>query len=729
MATELTFDKSITQTTPAHRVYLKNSWADDWVLESHLYAASVTIASAPEINTARLEYRYGYGKAAGQVSHQTFAPLAITDHTYVKIEIDKPTTGTRDFYFVILNEQRDLFGDKNTGGGPVDNGWQFFTAFGLEALLMRRVIWQSQVKNRGTIDRAITFNAGLGRALDQGVRFLGNRNPNADTDGTYQFNEFVFENDASIWPWTVPQIIEYLFKWFPPQNKDQTAVVKFVYDSAGSDEEAIEWRTPEIRAEGKSVKQILDEMINRRFLAGYTFDVKQDTDGEFKAFLRVFGLSQDVVVLDSVTVGSNGDQKIADYSDVPGVERLSIQFDQTEKYERVRVIGSPLTSTFTASTKDGTLEKDWEPSDEAEYRVATGTVPTPWASDPAAKIQWLRQRRNEDDLRRVWRQFRIPYTWDGTAGDGEGTPDTKRAVSPQQDETLPVTSPSKANNFWWGGMRILPYTLLTEDSAHVPLRSVRERRPPFACVVVNWRQVERDSVSPVWSYLHSLGGAGSNIDPALLLEQETANTKLSPGRLIVEPNYPAIRFEFPSGPQHQLAGTENTGTLAEGEQDPALNYDEMVVTLSVEQDARLQGVYPETLTTANDTVRELVLYRPEYRLDYVAPRTVVDVRFNALERIAGAGAETDGKYLQDDRARIADAARMAFEWFKRSRGKVSFATKGIDLQYEIGWMITETGRSGARLEVNSVITSITWDLKAMRTSYKTAYGELDAGVF
>ena len=45
--------------TKKHRVHLKAKWQDEWELQEHLYADSMTFCAAPEIPEAVLAWHYG----------------------------------------------------------------------------------------------------------------------------------------------------------------------------------------------------------------------------------------------------------------------------------------------------------------------------------------------------------------------------------------------------------------------------------------------------------------------------------------------------------------------------------------------------------------------------------------------------------------------------------------------------------------------------------------------
>src|SRR5690606_9107001 len=96
--------------TKKHRVHLKAKWQDEWELQEHLYADSMTFCAAPEIPEAVLAWHYGEVK---QYTASKIAAVPKFDKLryFVKIELDQaawndingPFSGeTIDWYGVIV---------------------------------------------------------------------------------------------------------------------------------------------------------------------------------------------------------------------------------------------------------------------------------------------------------------------------------------------------------------------------------------------------------------------------------------------------------------------------------------------------------------------------------------------------------------------------------------------------------------------------------------------------
>ena len=81
-------DGDIVRTHPAHTVYTKAAWADDWTEQEHLYANSLHWGTSPGISRASLEWRFGQGMPAGEDKFDTYEKKDILDH-YVKVKIEQ----------------------------------------------------------------------------------------------------------------------------------------------------------------------------------------------------------------------------------------------------------------------------------------------------------------------------------------------------------------------------------------------------------------------------------------------------------------------------------------------------------------------------------------------------------------------------------------------------------------------------------------------------------------
>jgi hypothetical protein len=123
-----------------------------------------------------------------------------------------------------------------------------------------------------------------------------------------------------------------------------------------------------------------------------------------------------------------------------------------------------------------------------------------------------------------------------------------------------------------------------------------------------------------------------------------------------------------------------------------------------------------------DLVRQLMIKAPGCHLDWLVDGTSVGVLGGALLKNSDGGV-----WLRDDRVRCADIAKLAFAWYGQQRRTLNLTIQGIVAisGFDLGVLVEEIG-AGATLEtINTVITSISYDLVAGTTQISTAFGEID----
>ncbi len=190
----------------------------------------------------------------------------------------------------------------------------------------------------------------------------------------------------------------------------------------------------------------------------------------------------------------------------------------------------------------------------------------------------------------------------------------------------------------------------------------------------------------------------------------------------MQDNCPGLFIDVHGGPQHIIASAEFSPADSDdsSDSDTYADWKDIRCTIFCEFDQHCEVKYPsEELTTDSDVVRELIIDQPHYRLDYLAPGTVVGVDK------AGAVITTDGGYVRDDRGPMRDIARSAFAWYGQTREAITIVQKNLVCDRQIGELITYIGSATNQVAVNSVITKIVFDLLNGTVTVNTQYGELD----
>jgi hypothetical protein len=186
----------------------------------------------------------------------------------------------------------------------------------------------------------------------------------------------------------------------------------------------------------------------------------------------------------------------------------------------------------------------------------------------------------------------------------------------------------------------------------------------------------------------------------------------------------AVILDVSGANQHVLAKSDYTASEAAGvaalSWPACIDWKKIYVTVFVEFDQFAEAKWPETsLSTDADQVRRLVIDCPKMRLDYLAPSTIIDVDE------AGQAVTTAGGYVRDNRDRLKDIARGAYEWYGRKRQTIEYVRKNLVSDVQVGTLITKVGSENDPQEVNTVVTQMTYDLRAGTVAVKTQFGELD----
>jgi hypothetical protein len=154
--------------------------------------------------------------------------------------------------------------------------------------------------------------------------------------------------------------------------------------------------------------------------------------------------------------------------------------------------------------------------------------------------------------------------------------------------------------------------------------------------------------------------------------------------------------------------------------EAALSWQDIEVTIFAEFDQRVEAKWPlGVLATDSDAIKELIIDVPNARLDYLAPDAFIGIDD------AGQVIVSTGGYVRDDRALLKDIARSAFQWYGQTRQALSVSRHFLIPDVALGTLVTFVGDAADLEEVNSVVTSQTFDLLAGTVSTQTQFAQLD----
>ncbi len=755
MVTSIETTAAIFAKHPVHRVYTRERWADEWEEVPYLYCLSCHKAASPDISSATFEWIFGRGLQPDKLEWDTYEPQDILGH-YVKVEIDQPddsegaSVDPITWVGIIEDDLREPDGSlplENTetteeegsigaGAGEaavatssdrIAKGRQTLSAYGMEILLERTKVATSVVDGLDAFDtptpigRGIAFNSGGGNRLSAGDPLRGNRCENAESItqngvgiGVFKFAETIDEETDK---WTAADIIRYLLYWCGPKDADGERRITFILDET-SQVDGLAYDSPSLESDGRSIKSLLDELITRRYLLGYRLEVETAANPEDPdpVKIKVFTFNEDDITLpDETPIAGNPNTKELNFDGALDVRSAQIARKSQHVVQKVVVRGARRVACFSMTYGEATLAKKWSDDDLTAYNAAASAAGSyPDWDEGIAREQLNATVRASDRLRRVFSYFGLPDNWDGMAGTGSDP------VCPKLGADGELLDPPENEPQWIAGLRFareLPLLTdhdyeesITPDST-APEGSTPENRRPFAM----YKITNPDTVDDLWVYLDR----GSE-----LTHLPDVDDRHPSGALRMADD--ALEVIATVHPQHIFGDGEFTPLNDASEVDALYSWHNLDFTVAMECDARVQVQYPEETPepeegeTAPDVERTMFIDRgPEFRLDYVVPTTIIDLD-NAGQRVRSVGG-----FVRDDREKMKNLARLAFEWYSVERQAFNLTYRQVSPLFELGDLITQIGTGSTLAEVRTVVTSIRWDLVGGTTAITTDFAELD----
>lgn len=700
---------AVLNTHKPHTVYTKSSWGDAWVATPYLYANNATIAVSPSTSSAELEYAYGHKIRPGLRAQATYTPLNIVGR-YVKIAI----TGGDTWYGGIIEVEDDRQGEQDINGVAVLTGTQRFICRGLEFLLQREPITTSIVKTEAaeeTIGRAIGFNLGAG--LPSSAYRENNMSPIIGAQS------FVFAKTLQgALPWQSHQILDYLVAYVFPRTLAGGDNIGWTFDANVARQYLSPYK-PCLQIHGKTAWQVLNELIDRRRLLSWYIYVDPVLE---VPEIRIFSFNRDAIALpEAPNVIIENQNQIAnwDYDRDNLVQQSTLATDYAARFNRVLVKGEPPGAVFTVSIQNGLLETDWTTAQQTAYRAGATADAAYAAMDSWQRHDANQQARTQDDLKKVFRYFRIsPTGFTGTIGGKPVWPRGSKVVD-GNNEALVATS------FWYPGLRLqdrLPLRL-EHDYANpaavtneMKANSKWEHRRPFAYHYEAGRAYFLDRMSRGEEVGTQAESSGRFWSAAIRMQDDAFG----------------IILDVHGAPQHTIAKNTFTPIDADDEvdYDAAIDYSYIYATVFAEGDGNVTVQWPTQPVVPDDTVKDLIIFAPNCRLDYLVAGTTIDIDNE------GAPVQTVGGFIQDDTDYMKNIARSAYEWYNQPRKAIGVAFHDLGFQQSnnvagnaesiyLGSLIRAIGGANNAETINSVVSQVSYDLLEGATMFMTQFAELD----
>jgi hypothetical protein len=695
-----------TRTVRKYRVYTKELWFNDWTEQTSLFVDTCAFETAPNISQASMHYNFGRVMREGTVTHDVSAPLEIVGH-FVKIEIDQGDAPAKKWIGTITDETQDRHA--NMSDRRLKTGIQYLRALGFEYLLSRQFVYQSKTSfYPDYIKRGIPFNRGgasqfdgLGSPQDG----TGNKRP---TDNEFEGNYAQIGADK----WTAGEIVDYLLANFAPKSADDLVAVRFILSDEGF--ALLDALTPSLPTDGRSVKELLDQLIDRRRLMSWYLDF-DDAD---QCIVNVFTLNPALFTLpDGTVIPRNDNTKTYHFDDAPGsLVRVLLTRDATQKYDRVIARGEPVIYCATFGTVNyaqgppsgvPTLYGEYDAGDVSAYNNAgVGDAEYAVLDNDFDRLRHIEEARAKPENHRTFRRFRaVTLDWDEIPEYFPSFADTT--------ESTRVFAP---------GLRFLPFVPLRaglDYSGSLPPAddtSIEYQRP-LVIGTIDGSSPQRyallDSYSRSAFDDETLRFAGMEWAVECRPLESAFGVDLT---VIGAPQHTlGLGLYNPAEPLESFAGTPaifRTGSYETG------------VTLAFAADEHATAQWPTTpLPAPIDYVRELTITVPGAGATYIAPNTVysLDTPSNPLRT-------TSGLWVRDDTKILEAVARSAYEWYRQARVAIDVVDENLICPYERGQLITGIGSPGIDEETaNTCVTRVSFDFRAGTSNVVTQFAELLLG--
>lgn len=701
---------------PVATVFTRATWADDWVERPNLFVTTCRKTTGDQIGQATLVTEYGQMMREGDDTFVQEDPLDLNGH-WVKIEFETQT-GEDDVVWlgVVLQDSRTRLG----GETGVHCGDQQFSCASVEWFLSKVQVTTSTVGDGADwyeIDRGLAFNAGY-QQFGNTKRNIGNRSDDFHTDEYYTFS---LQPRAQ--KWSAAEIVIYLLlrceiflDGGPPVALDHDILTNLA------------WYFPQnVETHGRTIYEIINQVVSERHGVAWNLDF----DGTYIVFKSWSYAKEDITLPSGIVFPKNTYPVDLDFDDAIDVNDAVEIRDRSQVYRQVIVQGARRASVCTLSLEDGSLVTNWSAGEETEYlEAASGTAGFD-ALTFDKQITANDRFRVTHRMRRVFTSFKIPRNWDGMVSLTPGLGgDPIRPVFPTLDSNGDPTFDSET--FLNHALRIQEQTVLLEhvdyttDPSNSTLLDGRDEAE-FMESFGLWLMDGEDGADK-WARLNHLSDFGKSNDIKRKGTDVFGRKRTGFNfdcHLSMSSRQPALSI-LPNGPSHFQAGEQWYEDLpALSWTEPEIDYREFAFTVMIEGDSFVQATYPDTPTgnLADSACILFIELGDAFRLDYLVKGTIV-----GLDPDGNAKRAANDGFIQDDRPRLKDIARLLGVWHKVPRVSFRLAYAQISSLFWVGQLVQQVGSGDTLTQVNSLITAVDWDFQAGRTTITTSFTErLDVG--
>ncbi|QDV22912.1 hypothetical protein [Aureliella helgolandensis] len=598
-------------TEGTHAVYAKAAWGDEWVAVPNLKCLECAWHAAPDFNTAILRWDIGAVIVPGDSTPTTFTPWVGRGHF---IRVDWVCDDASILRWV---------GFADASQWPTEAfGSQQIVCYGLEHSLAKTPIFNACWRRVDPADDdlgiatytdyPLTFNADDGLRSQEPVVAID------EEEDPPPAPIYAFAAPGEVGAvWSTREIVRYLMTYHLPTDAFGVAVIPWAVDQI---DQLPDWDSPTIGMLGRTVWDILNELVNPRYQLGFTFG----SDGT-TAYLRCFThLATDLTVTAN-TIDANPNQHTVVFA--PDALTEAELSDVGGGYDQVIVRGARRQTICTLYV--GTeLAPAWSPATEVTYETGSAGDGSYSGWDEGEKIAANARVRSGSSLHDVYRTFKFADDWDYKIDDELIFPSNATPRTVTAEPRLPIHPDAE-----WDG---------TVDEAFL---SKAIGRP----MLVFFHNPTVSELTEEYVATHDLAPVSFDMGPLTTFDYAiTGSTKSQRGS-------PRIAINVEGGPQHILAANQFDG-LTEDAVDVSnieamFDYETAFVTVALSEDRYCERVYPSS--SSGDVVRRLLVDAGEsYRFVRIQADTVTGLD------VSGELLKSDGGTLVDDSDQLETLAKL-----------------------------------------------------------------------
>lgn len=738
MATAITTTYDHLRDAVSPTVYVRQHWTGTWTAVGHLQARRCEWSAGPKPGSAELLYRHG---TAGRRQGEGFVFSAVNPLDYVgywvKISIPQTTPDAAEgsetgadplcWYGRIERVADDRSGEPNV---------QTLHCRDMSCVLDLEIreSWYDGGAGDRRVAYGLEFNAvDRGKPdLDERPQSMGNRSLQVGAKGVYVFAGPEVSNLQFAQKWSTREILDYLSTYHAPQNSTGDVVIPIELDAAAArdylppDDCDYDW--PKIPTHGRTFKQLLDALLDRRRLLGYVLEVEEVDDDNDKLVIRPFTFADVALSLSGGATWLTPNQDDVTVTPATALEIVQDTRETIEPIDQCRAVGDPVvlvgTLKATGEASETTIIAGWTEAQQTDYNSGASGEAGYGSLTRAEKQEWNRRYRSRDDLKRVYSYFNAAPSW------------------PEDDDAVTWSSPIPDGLYSDLGLDRdagdrLNYRPALRFEPHLPLKVGYD----YSVKISVYGLTDTTPDTGTWEYLEPL--------VILKLHDDLDNTsgayhvanRLSAGAGIeglgdghgrdfsvscrVQNDAAGVVLQVHGYQQHAIAASDFSAADDTDTSDaiPAYDWqDELILTIGWKTDTPLQKRYPETVATTNPTRAKILDARGRATAHIILADTVVAV---------GSGGElitSDEQWIRDDRELLEDAARIGYEWYGVERQSVTLTYRGAQnaALFPLGSLVTSIDGDAVRTVISSVRVEIS-DKKDQphRTTVRTQWAELD----